>query len=160
MNWFPLSNPGAPKPSSMPGRPPGPGFGGFPFAVKPNGAEMASLFGKEEMSDSERIRVLREWNRRGIPLACVTLGKRGPRFVGGARLSGDSAGDRGGQPRRIRRCLRCGFGGRSRPGRRARSALALATASPRPTPCISRRDRWTRTGGFPEGKVHVAILSP
>lgn len=48
-----------------------------PFSVKPNGAEMASLFQKEEMSDSERINALREWNRRGIPFACVTLGERG-----------------------------------------------------------------------------------
>lgn len=48
-----------------------------PFTVKPNGAEMASLFQREEMSDSERIGVLREWNRGGIPLACVTLGERG-----------------------------------------------------------------------------------
>lgn len=48
-----------------------------PFAVKPNGAEMASLFRREEMSDSERIALLREWNRREIPFACVTLGERG-----------------------------------------------------------------------------------
>ena len=48
-----------------------------PFAVKPNGAEMASLFEKEEMSESERIQALKEWNRRHIPFACVTLGERG-----------------------------------------------------------------------------------
>lgn len=48
-----------------------------PFSVKPNGAEMASLFKMEEMSDSERVALLREWNRRDISIACVTLGKRG-----------------------------------------------------------------------------------
>lgn len=48
-----------------------------PFTVKPNGAEMAALFQREEMSDSERLDALREWNRKGIPIACVTLGKRG-----------------------------------------------------------------------------------
>ncbi len=60
------------------GRSPGRALEARPFTVKPNGAEMASLFQREEMSDSERIGVLREWNRGGIPLACVTLENEGP----------------------------------------------------------------------------------